>query len=184
MMRLFAALFAALVFVPLHAQAQAADDVVWIQIEAQPNLAAATERARAYADSLEDVNGFSLGGGWYGITVGPYIREDAESLLRSYRREGLVPRDSFIQFTGRFRQQFWPVGANVLNIPLIAPDTPWRSRRSPQTQTPRPPSPRPHCHQPARSKPPRKQCRFPSNRNCRSPRWTKPQPRRGAANRR
>jgi hypothetical protein len=124
MMRLFAALFAALVFVPLHAQAQAADDVVWIQIEAQPNLAAATERARAYADSLEDVNGFSLGGGWYGITVGPYIREDAESLLRSYRREGLVPRDSFIQITGRFRQQFWPVGANVLNIPLIAPDTP------------------------------------------------------------
>lgn len=147
MIRLFAALFAALLLSPVPLHAQAADDVVWIQVEAQPNLAAATERARAYADMLEDVNGFSLGGGWYGIAVGPYVREDAELLLRGYRREGLVPRDSFIQITDRFQQQFWPVGANVLNIPLIAPDAPLEppatTEDAPEadiTQTPLPPA--------------------------------------------
>ncbi|MDD9721164.1 serine protease [Sulfitobacter sp. PR48] len=103
-------------------QAQAADEVVWVQIEAQPSLAAATDRARAYTTLLEDVNGFSLGGGWYGIAVGPYRRSDAEQVLRTYVRDGLVPRDSFIQLSSRFNQQFWPVGANVLNSGVI--DTP------------------------------------------------------------
>lgn len=51
--------------------ASAQEDPVWIQIEAQPNLNAATERARAYAADLPDVNGFSLGGGWYGIALAP-----------------------------------------------------------------------------------------------------------------
>ena len=97
------------------AQAQSADDVVWVQIEAQPSLAEATARARVYAGQLEDVNGFSLGGGWYGIAVGPYRRADAEQVLRSYVRDRIVPRDSFIQLSEAFRQQFWPVGANVLN---------------------------------------------------------------------
>ena len=106
------------------AQAQSADDVVWVQIEAQPSLAAATDRARAYTTLLEDVNGFSLGGGWYGIAVGPYRRADAELVLQGYVRDGLVPRDSFIQLSSRLRQQFWPVGANVLNQGVIAvPDT-------------------------------------------------------------
>lgn len=108
---------------PAPAQAQSAE-VVWVQIEAQPSLAAATDRARAYATLLEDVNGFSLGGGWYGITVGPYTREDAVEVLRTYVRQGLVPRDSFIQLSSRLDQQFWPVGANVLNRGAIAvPDT-------------------------------------------------------------
>ncbi len=124
MKRLIVALFAALFLYPFAVTAQSADDVVWVQIEAQPNLAGATERAREYDVMLEDVNGFSLGGGWYAITVGPYRREDAELLLRGYRREGIIPRDSFIQVSDRFRQQFWPVGVNVLNIPLIAPVDP------------------------------------------------------------
>jgi len=123
MTRLFAALIAALFIAPF-AFAQSADDVVWIQVEAQPNLAAATDRARAYSANLEDVNGFALGGSWYGIAVGPYRRDDAELLLRRYRRDGVIPRDSFIQLSERFQQQFWPVGANVLNIPLIAPVDP------------------------------------------------------------
>ena len=124
MTRLFVALFAALFLVPFIAQAQSADDVVWIQIEAQPNLATATQRARAYGNALEDVNGFSLGGGWYAIAVGPYLRSDAEQLLRGYLRDGLIPRDSYVQVSQRFRQQFWPVGVNVLNIPQTAPVEP------------------------------------------------------------
>ncbi|MBO9430360.1 serine protease [Sulfitobacter sp. R18_1] len=101
------------------ARAQSAEDVVWVQIEAQPSLAEATDRARAYETLLDDVNGFALGGGWYGIAVGPYRREDAELVLRSYVRDGLVPRDSFIQQSSRFQQQFWPVGDNVLETGVI-----------------------------------------------------------------
>ncbi len=144
MKRLFVALLATLFLVPVVASAQSANDVVWIQIEAQPNLADATQRARDYSNRLEDVNGFALGGGWYGIVVGPYTRGDAELLLRSYRQQGLVPRDSFVQFSERFRQQYWPVGANLLNIPVIAPIEP---EATPQdnplpeiTQTPLPPA--------------------------------------------
>ena len=121
MKRLIVALFATLILTPFSLKAQSADDVVWLQIEAQPSLTGATGRAQAYSNSIDDVNGFSLGGNWYAIVVGPYRRADAELLLRNYRREGLVPRDSFVQVSERFQQQFWPVGANVLNIPLIAP---------------------------------------------------------------
>ncbi len=60
-----------------------------------------------------------LGGGWYGIAVGPYRRADAELVLQSYVRDRIVPRDSFIQFSSAFRQQFWPVGANVLSRGVI-----------------------------------------------------------------
>jgi len=115
------------------ARAQSAEDVVWVQIEAQPSLAEATDRARAYETLLDDVNGFSLGGGWYGIAVGPYRRADAELVLRSYVRDGLVPRDSFIQQSDRFRQQFWPVGANVLETGVI--DAPAGVETGDETET-------------------------------------------------
>ncbi len=121
---LFALLAPVLTFLVVLAQplqAQSADDVVWVQIEAQPSLAEATDRARAYSTLLQDVNGFALGSGWYGIAVGPYARDDAEAVLRAYRRDGLVPRDSFIQLSDRFRQQFWPVGSNVLSRGVIEP---------------------------------------------------------------
>jgi hypothetical protein len=123
------------------AQAQSDDDVVWVQIEAQPSLAAATDRARAYETLLVDVNGFSLGGGWYGIAVGPYTRRDAELVLASYVREGLVPRDSFIQLSSRFRQQFWPVGTNVLEEGVIeAPrNLPGEDSAAAETDTPQTP---------------------------------------------
>lgn len=100
---------------PVHAQANDTDDVVWIQIEAQPSLNRATDRARAYTSLLQDVNGFDIGGGWYAVVVGPYLRADADEVLREHRRDGLIPRDSFLQRTDRLRQQFWPVGANVLS---------------------------------------------------------------------
>ncbi|WP_390910498.1 trypsin-like peptidase domain-containing protein [Pseudosulfitobacter sp. SM2401] len=101
------------------ALAQTADDVVWIQIEAQPNLRAATTSAQNYAAQLEDVNGFSLGGGWYGIALGPYRRNDAEAVLNAYRRDRLIPRDAYIAFSTSFRQQFYPVGANLLSRGVI-----------------------------------------------------------------
>ncbi|GGX54870.1 peptidoglycan-binding protein [Tateyamaria omphalii] len=120
--------------------ASAQEDPVWIQIEAQPNLNAATERARVYAAELPDVNGFSLGGGWYGIALGPYARSDAEQVLRVYRSEGVIPRDSFIAFTSSFRQQFWPIGANVLNRGVVEPPVPTEPEdTTPVVDTPAPP---------------------------------------------
>lgn len=122
--------------------AQSAQDVVWVQIEAHPSLITAQERARIYAGELEDVNGFAMGSGWYGITLGPYRRADADQVLRVYRREGVIPRDSYIAFTDTYRQQFWPIGANILNrgvieaLPPVAaePDTPTPTAQTdPQT---------------------------------------------------
>ena len=98
-----------------------AQDAAWVQIEAQPSLNAAEGRARFYAGGLPDVNGFSLGGGWYAIALGPYSPEDAETVLNGYRLDGRIPRDSFIAYTPSFRQQFWPVGANLLNVTPLAP---------------------------------------------------------------
>lgn len=102
-------------------QGLAQDDAVWVQIEAQPTLNSALERARAYAAELPDVNAFSLGSGWYGIALGPYARPDAEQVLRVYRSERVIPRDSYIALSSSFRQQIWPVGANILGRGVIAP---------------------------------------------------------------
>lgn len=115
MFRIILVVLTAVLLTSGGARAQTAQDVVWVQIEAHPSLATATDRARAYATLLQDLNGFSLGGGWYGLAVGPYRRSDAELLLRRYKQDGLIPSDSFIQFTRAFRQQFWPVGADLLN---------------------------------------------------------------------
>lgn len=105
------------------AQSDDPEEAVWVQIEAQQSLARATDRARAYTTLLEDVNGFAVGGGWYAVVVGPYRRADADIVLREYRRDGLIPRDSFIQRSNRLRQQFWPVGANILGQGAVeAPD--------------------------------------------------------------
>ena len=123
-----------------HAQSNDADEVVWVQIEAQQSLTRATDRATAYTTLLQDVNGFAIGGGWYAVVVGPYRREDAELVLRQYRRDGLIPRDSFIQLSSRLRQQFWPVGANVLNNGAVAaPDGTTPEQAQEPAVTPEPP---------------------------------------------
>ncbi|MEO0937235.1 MAG: serine protease [Pseudomonadota bacterium] len=111
------------------ALSQSPDDIVWVQIEAHPSLATATERARFFAGRIEDVNGFSLGGGWYALALGPYRRADAQQVLRVYRADGLIARDSYLADASAYRQQFWPVGANVLNrraaeAPVQAPEAP------------------------------------------------------------
>lgn len=79
-------------------------------------MRAGTEAARGYAEILEDVNGFALGGGWHGIALGPYTRADAETALLPYHRDGLIPRVAVIAESSNLRQQFWPVGANILDL--------------------------------------------------------------------
>ncbi|THD75642.1 peptidoglycan-binding protein [Thalassobius vesicularis] len=119
MMRL---VIAALLFVAMASRSLfAQEETVWVQIEAQPTLAEALGRARDYATQLQDVNGFAVRGGWYAIVLGPYQRDDAEQVLRVYRAEGKIPRDSFIAYTGNFDSQFWPVGTAGLTQPATPP---------------------------------------------------------------
>lgn len=108
------AALAALLIVILSPAARAQEDIAWVQIEAQPSLQDAEAAARRYAAQLPDVNGFALGSGWYAIVLGPYTRSDAEQVLRVYRAEGRIARDSYVQISERLGQQFWPVGADLL----------------------------------------------------------------------
>lgn len=119
MTRVFSAILLFLL-VGLRAATAQQDPGVWVEVEAQPSLREAQERAQAYASALPDVNGFRLNSGWYAIVIGPYARTDAEQVLRVYRAEGQIPRDSYIAFSSAMGQQFWPIGANVLNRGAVA----------------------------------------------------------------
>lgn len=122
MKNLFAAIMVLLTLTATSAAAQTSDDTVWVQIEAHPSLRVAQERAQLYSGVLADVNGFALGGSWYGIVLGPYTRADAERVLEVYRAQQQIPQDSFIAFSRNFGQQYWPVGANALTqAPATAP---------------------------------------------------------------
>jgi len=125
------------IFIALPAARAQEEPVVWVQIEAQPSLTEAQTAARRYGASLADVNGFSLGNGWYAIALGPYRQEEAERVLQVYRAEGVIARDSYIAASSDYQQQFWPIGANLLDGQVApaptAPDSPsWRSTRPPR----------------------------------------------------
>jgi peptidoglycan hydrolase-like protein with peptidoglycan-binding domain len=134
MLRLVTAafLFVLLATRSLYAQ----DNSVWVQIEAQPTLSEATQSARAFSAELQDVYGFAMRGGWYAIALGPYSRRDAEQVLRVYRAEGTIPRDSFIAFSDNFGSRFWPVG-----------DTPAQPAASTEPQPQPEPAPEPEIRQ-------------------------------------
>ncbi len=121
MLRILLSLSAALIFSVSTAFSQSSDEIVWVQLEAQPSLSQASQNIRQYAQRMGDVNGFSLGGGWYAIALGPFRREDAENVLRVYRSEGVIPVDSYIASAREYRSQFWPVGANQLANPQSVP---------------------------------------------------------------
>ncbi|SFT48561.1 Putative peptidoglycan binding domain-containing protein [Sedimentitalea nanhaiensis] len=137
MTRVFALLVWALAGLTGTASAQQGNETgVWVQIEAHPSLTTAQQRAQDYAARLADVNGFSLGGSWYGILLGPYLRDDAERVLRTYRADRLIPRDSFIAYSRNLGAQYWPGGANVLNRGVIAAPQPAAPTVAAQTAEP------------------------------------------------
>jgi hypothetical protein len=99
--------------------AQAADDVVFIQVEARTSLASAQTSVRDYANRLSDVNGFALGGGWYGVALGPYAPGQAEQVLAELLQARRIPVDSYIEVGRAYGQQFWPVGAQADGIAVV-----------------------------------------------------------------
>ena len=107
----------------LWAGMAAAQQQSWVQVEAQPTLAEAQERARSYAAAFPDAVGYRLGSRWYGIALGPYAPEDAAQRLADLRRENLIPRDSYVSDGTNFREQFWPIDAPQ-SAPLVPQATP------------------------------------------------------------
>lgn len=104
----------ALVLAGQGAFAQDAPEQFFIQVEARTSLAGAQSSVRQVAQGLPNVNGFSLGGGWYGVAVGPYSsREEAEAFLGELLRSGAVPADSYVESSRVYGRQFWPVGAQL-----------------------------------------------------------------------
>ena len=114
--------FLTVLFLGFWPVAVTAQDVVYVQVEAHPTLATAQARARIYAGQLENVNGYFLGGRWYGIVLGPYAPNDANTLLRQLRRDGAIPSDAYIVAGNNFRQQFWPVGVGAQTTAQPLPD--------------------------------------------------------------
>lgn len=99
----------------------------WVQIEAQPGLADAETRARAWAQVFPDVAGFRMASGWYAVTLGPYTRDAALARLNALRADNLIPADSFLAAGEVYRTPFWPVGgpaAQVLTEPPATPPVP------------------------------------------------------------
>ncbi len=98
-----------------QAQQTGTQQQVWVQIEAQPNLAAINEALRRRSATLNDVNGFDLdGSGWYVVALGPYDQDVADEVLFTLRRDGSIPRDSYITQSAEYARQIWPVGADLL----------------------------------------------------------------------
>jgi hypothetical protein len=96
----------------------------WVQIEAQPDLRTATDRARAYAGSFPHLQGYKLKSGWYGIVIGPMSPAEAAADLATLAGQGRVPPDSFITDGVNFREPFWP---ETTAAPLPATEVPLAS---------------------------------------------------------
>lgn len=102
----------------LHAQQ------TWVQIEAQPSLAEAEDRAQAYAGAFPNVQGYRLGSGWYGIVLGPFASpEEAARQLDVLKTERMIPADSFIAEPGALGRRFWPAGVDAAGVAPAEPLT-------------------------------------------------------------
>ena len=114
----------ALIAAPLlTAGASVAQVGSWVQIEAQPDLRTATDRARAYAANFTQVQGYKLKSGWFAIVIGPMSPEEAATDLQTLSGQGRVPADSFVTDGVNFRDQFWP-DASGTQPPLPAAEAP------------------------------------------------------------
>ena len=95
----------------LIAGASAAQDMHWIQIEAQPSLLEAETRARIYAQEFPDTPAHSIGSGWYAITLGPLPEDKADLRMSQLRARAAIPRDSFLATGANYRQRIYPIGS-------------------------------------------------------------------------
>ena len=91
----------------------APDRYVWIQIEAQPTLAAAMTRIKTYRQEISNVVGFKIEGGWFGIALGPYKTDAADALLAKLKKSELIPLDSFVARGITYGRQFYAPRSSI-----------------------------------------------------------------------
>ncbi|MFT6273240.1 MAG: S1-C subfamily serine protease [Dinoroseobacter sp.] len=115
----FLYLLVGLVF--LAAAPVAAQERVWVQVEANATLAEAEAAVRRYAAVTNDVNGVRLRSGWYAVALGPFAPNAGIAELQRLLRAGLVPRDSYLADGTDYIGQFWPIGANTLAASPVTP---------------------------------------------------------------
>jgi hypothetical protein len=120
------------------APAATAQDQVWLQIEAQPSLEKATERARAYSAVFPETRGFRLGSGWYAIVLGPYGVAEGAAQLAGLKRENLIPADSFVDDGRSYGDAFWPVEGEAVAPAPEAEAAPEANRPPPNRPEPEP----------------------------------------------
>jgi hypothetical protein len=96
------------------ARAQDPTERVWIQIESYAALGNTEARIRTYTPEFDNVNGFNAGG-FYAITLGPYVRAEAQRVLGELLAAGRIPSDSFIQPRQAYSSQFFPIGEDRLD---------------------------------------------------------------------
>lgn len=85
----------------------AAQDRAWIQIEAQPTVAKAVERAEAWAGVFPDVAAYETRTGWTVVTLGPYDPAEAAGRLNELRGNNMIPPDAFISDGAGYGAQVW-----------------------------------------------------------------------------
>ena len=120
-LRLLVLLSAAL----MAAGALPAQERYWIQIEAHETLREGQEAARGFAATLDDIAGVRLQSGWYAVVLGPYDEDAAFDRRNALRRQGVIPRDTFVTAGERFVRQYWPAGGDALSAApgsVVAPD--------------------------------------------------------------
>ena len=93
--------------------AQAQQQKVWVQIDTQPTLSAAMDRARAYGALLDQVQGYALPSGFYAVVLGPMASNRAVATLHSLLAQNMIAPDSALADGSAFGARFWPVGAQV-----------------------------------------------------------------------
>lgn len=109
------------------ANASFAQDMRWIQIEAQPSLLEAETRARIYSQEFPDIQAHSIGSGWYALTLGPLPEDQADLRMSQLRDRAAIPRDSFLATGSNYRQRIYPIGPAPI---AIEPSQPVQSEAS------------------------------------------------------
>lgn len=123
MIRRARAAFACLILFLFLPQIALSQSGYWVQIEAHATLRTAEESAARFTQRLGNVAGFRIGGGWYGLAVGPFeAPEDAEAVRAALIREREIRGDAYVTDASIYGDQFWPAGVNAAELPVLGPD--------------------------------------------------------------
>ncbi len=107
--RIFKAALAALALALLLPSAATAQQRYWVQMEAHATIRTALEFARRYEQSVGNVAGFRLLGGWYALAAGPFdTPAEAEALRRDLTARGVIRSDAYVTDSSIYGERFWP----------------------------------------------------------------------------